>query len=207
MFAIKDKALSAGVLTNPIKINEIISIMGNHVRTNLSPDELQQLIKLVKESDANVITKVLDTSAGSPLIGTTDERGYVIVPRDGDYTYPEVKRIAHEIFTDPYLVKENARIEVQNGTGKSGLGATVASLLKSNSYNVVKVSNTPTKEPYTELIDYSGAKYPFTISFLEKRFGVKARTLSRPDGVEADIVFVLGSDYQYNVQSASNAKK
>lgn len=206
MVAIKDQVLSANVLANPKKIHDIITILGDHVRTNLQVNEMQQLLKLVQESDPTIISKVLDTAADGPLMSASDERGYVIVPRDGDYSYKEVKRIAHEIFTDPYLVKESARIEVRNATTKAGLGTTVSGILKSNSYNVVKVANNETKEPYTELINYAATKYPFTLSFLERRFNVKARAVTRPVNQTADIVLVLGDDYEYTVQKQQNAK-
>lgn len=195
MTAIRDKAFSVGILANPLKISEIIGILGDHVRTNLQVNEMRQLVTLVKESEANIITKVLDTAADGPLMSASDTRGYVIVPRDGDLTYPEVKRIAHEIFTDPYLAKEKSTIEIQNATSKNGLGNTVSNLLKSYGYNVVKVSTNTTKEPFTQLIDYSKGKNPFTASFLEKRFSLKSRYSEAIPGVATDFVIILGADY------------
>ncbi len=205
MTAIKDKAFTAGILANPLKISEIIGILGDHVRTNLKINEMRQLITLVKESDANLISKVLDTAADGPLMGVTDTRGYVIVPRDGDLTYKEVKRIAHEIFTDPFLAKEKSTIEIQNATGKNGLGNTVSNLLKSYGYNVVKVTTSNTKEPFTELIDYSKGKNPFTASFLEKRFNLKSRYSERPENITTDFVIMIGGDYE-TIVSARESK-
>jgi len=193
--AIKDKALSAGVLANPLKINEIISIIGAHLRTDMQAGEIQQLITMLKSiNTTSAINKVLDTAADSPLKGVTDERGYVIVPKDGDMTYQEVKRIAHEIFTDPYLAKENATIEIQNATGKTGTGVTVSALLKSYGYDIAKVTTKPT-ELYTQLIDYTGGKKPFTQAFLEKRYSVKAIQATPTSATTTNFVLVLGTDY------------
>ncbi len=206
MTAIKDKAFTVGILANPLKISEIIGILGNHVRTNLQINEMRQLVTLVKESDANIISKVLDTAADGPLMSASDTRGYVIVPRDGDLSYNEIKRIAHEIFTDPFLAKEKSTIEIQNATSKNGLGNTVANLLKSYGYNVVKVSTSPGKEPFTQLIDYSKGKNPFTASFLEKRFSLKSRYSETPSNVATDFVIILGADYEATV-AANELKK
>ncbi len=196
MVAIKQKALSAGILTNPLKLTQLISILGNHVRTDMQISDIQALAGEVKDLQTNqIISQVIDSSAAGPLTGQTIGGADVLVPKDGDYTYQAVKNIAHGIFTNPYLVKEDARIEIRNASGKSGLGATVAALLKSYGYNVTKVSNNPTKETFTQLINYSGDKNPFTTSFLEKRFGVKSRDLNSDPAVTTDFVLVLGLDY------------
>ncbi len=200
--ALKDQAFSAGILTNPAKIANIFSILGNHVRTDLQLNEIQQLIVMIKDIDsAQIITKVLDTAPDSPLTALTDQRGYIIVPRNGDYKYAALQDIAHSIFTNPFLTKENSAITVMNASGKTGLGASVSAILQSNGYKVAKVANNPTKENFTQLIDYTG-KNPFTVSFLEKRFGVKAQKQTPPVGETADLVLVLGADYA----TSSNTK-
>ena len=197
ILALKEKALSAGVLTNPVRVNEILHAIGDNLNTNMQTDELQQLIKMSKDLDTtNIITKVLDTAPDSPLTGgQIDERGYIITPKDGDYTYKSLQRIAHEIFTDPYLAKEKSTIEIRNATAKPNLGSSVSATLKSYGYNVVKVGNNPKKELFTELIDYSRGKNPFTQSFLEKRFSLKARQAFPEPGTTAQFVIILGADY------------
>lgn len=208
MFALKDKATSLGFLANPLKLNQALTTVGNNMRTNLAPNELQQLIKMFQNIETTkIITKVLDTDAGSPLQGEQqDERGYIITPRDGDFSYKGVKQIAHEIFTDPYLAREKSRIEVRNASSRSGLSLSVSATLKSYGYNVVKITTSSTKEPYTELINYAGSQYPFTLSFLERRYKLKARTLARPSGETSDIVLVLGADYDTATSGIGSAK-
>lgn len=196
MLAIKQKALSAGVLTNPVKLTQIMNIVGNHIRTDLQVSEMQTLITEVKDlTGSQIITQVIDSSASGPLVGQNIGGADVLVPRDGDYTYQAVKDIAHTIFTNPFLAKEDSTIAIQNATSTSGLGATVSKTLKNLGYNVVSVTNSTTKEQFTQLIDRSGGKNPFTISFLEKRFGLKARQDSSASSETADIVLILGADY------------
>ncbi len=196
MVAVRDKALSIGFLTNPTNISEMLKIAGDDIRTDMQLNEIQQLFKIVKDLDSSKISnKVFDTAADGPLTGTTDERGYVIVPRDGNYSYAGLKSIVHETLSNPFLVAENAKIEIRNATAKTGQGAVVSALLKTYHYNVIKVSNHDTKEQYTELIAYSN-KFPFTQAFLEKRFALKARMISKPADAIADFVVIVGNDYK-----------
>jgi LCP family protein required for cell wall assembly len=199
MQAMKEKALSLGILTNPIKINEMITIAGNHIRTDLQTNEITALAKEIKSIDGSqIITKVLDTAADGPLVGgdNGDGRGWIITPRNGDYSYASLQTIAREIFTNPFLAKENSKIALKNATGVSGLGNKVSALLKTYGYNVSSVTNNTTKEDFSQLIDYSNGKNPFTISFLEKRFKLKAQKLSPDAATLSDIVIIIGADYQ-----------
>lgn len=202
MAAIKQKALSAGILSNPLKLSQLIGIFGDHVRTDMQISDMQALAREVKDIDTSqLISEVIDASATGPLAGQTIGGADVLVPKDGDYTYQAVKTIAHEIFTNPYLVKENSTIVVENATGKSGVGASVASQLKTYGYNVVGVTNSPSKELFTQVIDYSGGKRPFTASFLEKRFVVKAEQATKTANIKSDFVVIIGADYGQNTST------
>lgn len=194
LVAFREKALSAGILANPKKLSDIISILGNHVRTDLGLSDMQRLIGLLKDVDQkDVITKVLDNSAEGPL-RSTSEGGYFLVPRAGDFS--EVRRIAYELFTDPYLVREQAGIQILNATGTAGNARELELDLESLGYSIASIDRVDTQEA-TQLLDFSDGQSPFTIRFLEERLGVKASKQIRPKDVDAgiDVQLVLGADY------------
>lgn len=98
LVAIKDKALTLGVLSNPKKVSDLLTTLGDHLRMDFNLSELERFIVLMKDIDKNqIINKVLDTGAGGPLIGGVEEDGvYRIRPRgDGK----ELQEIAQDIFT------------------------------------------------------------------------------------------------------------
>ncbi|MBI4185784.1 LCP family protein [Candidatus Berkelbacteria bacterium] len=194
LLGVKDSALSLGVLSNPKKLTDLISILGTHVRTDLSLKDMQRLVGMLAEIDPGaVITKVLDNSPDGPLRSTSDG-GYYLVPKTGDFS--EVKRIAHELFTDPYLLKEKARIEIQNGTGTTTAAHELELDLRSLGYTIVSSRKVDTVTT-TQLLDYSGGSSPFTLRFLEERLHVQTTKASRPpDGATVDLRLILGSDYQ-----------
>lgn len=194
LVAFRDEALSANVLTNPKKLTDMLNILGDHIRTDMSVSELQRLFGIVKDvNSGNVISKVLDNDADGPL-KSVNEGGYYLVPKAGDFS--EVRRIAYELFTDPYLVKENARIEILNATGTVGRAGELELDLKSLGYNIVSIDRTD-EQAETVLYDYTDGKMPFTVRFLEERLGAKVTKATRPtDAQDVDLRLVIGSSYK-----------
>lgn len=196
MVAVRDKALSLGVLANPKKISEILKILGEHLRTDIQLWEMERLFEIAKDIDTSqIVTKVLDNSQEGLLISGAVEGGYYLIPRAGLGNYKEIQRLAHEIFSDPYLAKENAKIEILNGSSKSGQALEVANLLKSYGYNVINVDKNPKIVAKSVIYDYTKGKKPFTTKFLSDRF--KAEVITQPTTSQsaAEIVLIVGEDY------------
>jgi len=72
-------------------------------------------------------------------------------------------------------------------------------LLKSYNYNVVASGAAPTiTVKQTQIIDRSGGKKPYTIEYLQKRFGVTVTTQTPDPNLPAgaDIQIIIGADYK-----------
>jgi len=86
---IKKKALSAGVLTDFSKLNDVLQTLGDNVRTDMELWELKQLYELYKKfgNDIPLMQKVLEDSEEGLLYspGVNAERGYVLLPRGDNY--------------------------------------------------------------------------------------------------------------------------
>jgi len=141
--AIKQKVLSLNILANPKKVTDLLNILGDHLRTNLSISEIKSLWDTIKDIDTSkMINRVLDTSESGPLTATQDQRGYIIVPRKGIGNYTDLQKIAKNIFaTSSESTTNDLEIEVLNGSGKSGKAADLADQLKSEGYNVAKIGD------------------------------------------------------------------
>lgn len=214
MVATKDKVMSSQTLMNPKKLAEVFSALGTHLRTDLQLSEMEKLLTMAKDFDSNnVATKVLDNSKDSVLISGTSPSGqYILKPKNNDYSL--IAAFAHELFTDVYIKKEAATIELQNGTTKSSLATNTATLLKSYGYNVVNVKKAD-KTDYAKTIIYdcANSKKPYTVTFLQKRFNNAQIKKCNVDNSQYDIIVVIGKDYtptkilDYGVKGASKAKK
>lgn len=214
MVATKDKVMSSQTLLNPKKLAEVFSALGTHMRTDLQLSEMEKLLTMAKDFDSkNVATKVLDNSKDSVLVsGTSPGGAYILKPKNNDYSL--IASFAHELFTDVYIKKEAATIELQNGTTKSGLATDTGKLLTSYGYNVVNMTKADkTDYPKTTIYDCANSKKPYTVTFLKKRFNnadVKKCNVKEP---KYDIIVVIGKDYtptkilDYGVKGASSKAK
>lgn len=192
--ALREKALSAGVLANPAKVLSIAGILGDHVKMDMSAKEVSAFVSIAKKLDnSKTVSEVLDNSATGPLT-TSNVGGYYLVTRTGDWS--GVRKIAHEIFKDPYIAKENAKIEILNGSGVDGQAGKLRDELAGLGYNLGGVDTTD-EVSETIIYDYSDGSAQFTVDFLKNRLGARVVTGSRPQNVAADIKIqiVIGQDY------------
>lgn len=197
MVALKDKALSLGTLTNPVKINSLLAGIGNDLKTDLNVKELVKLVRMGKEVTDQKITRAgLDNNPDNYLAASNVGGASVLVPKAGDFS--EVKKYVRSIMPDGYIKKEGASVEVNNATATAGLAASTADLLKSYGYKIQKVGDATNADAQkTVIVDYSNGKKPYTLKYLEKRFGIKAVRKTPPSNQpHADIQITLGNDYK-----------
>ena len=98
LIAIKEKAFSLGVISNPLKIISILNSLGNHVRTDAELWEIKELATVVKEMDTtNIQRKVFDTSKEGLLYASRDKNGsYILLPEGENFN--EMQRACRDIF-------------------------------------------------------------------------------------------------------------
>lgn len=206
MAALRQKSLQASTLTNPVKMSGLIDSVGDHVRTDFQPKEMQKMATIVKDIDmTKAVNKVLDNSDTGLLVdgsGKYAGAGSILLPKAGDFNYGDIQELAHSIFTDGYLQKEAAAVQIQNGTTQSGLAAAVSKQLTAYGYHITDAITAPEQTHTTsQIIDYSDGKKPFTVKYLEARFHTKAVKQTRPVDTAGqptgpDVVIIVGSDYR-----------
>jgi hypothetical protein len=176
-----------------------MSTLGSNVVTDLSMSDASRLYSLTKDiADTNITSLGLATD--KVKLVTTGRIGNqsVVLPTAGRDNYDDIKLYVRKSLPDGFIVKENARVAVLNGTGIEGLATEKADDLRTYSYNVVRVESAPT-DAYqrTVLVNLSGTRNPYTKHYLEQRFGVSATT-SLPDSTlqkqGADFILILGRD-------------
>lgn len=195
LLAFKDKVLSLGTLTNPAKINSLMHNFSGNVETNLKLEEIIRLVDISKGiNEDRVVQAQIDTSEDSFLSFSNLYGQSVLVPTAGDYS--EIQEYVRGILVDGYIKDEAARVSVLNGTTVPGVATNTGQLLRSYGYKVDNVDNA-SDQNYTRTVifDYGGDK-PYTVRYLEQRFGVIAQRRSRPEHAQDfDIEIVIGSDY------------
>lgn len=97
ILAIKEKALSLGVLANPVKVYNLMDILGDNVQTDMGLTAIKQTISMASGLDLDNIKKeVFDISPNGLLYHTFIDKEYVLLPI-GD-NFGRIKEVCQNIF-------------------------------------------------------------------------------------------------------------
>ena len=85
--AVKSKALSLGVLVNPVKIFNILDTLGDNVRSDMDISEMKELIDTIKDGEIEDWSKVFleENENGGLLVSGNVDGKYVLLPKGGNY--------------------------------------------------------------------------------------------------------------------------
>lgn len=196
LMAAREKILSKGTLASPGKVTGLLNTLSGNAKTNMSVEEIMRLVELGKGVTRDDIKTVqLDTSQDGFLTFSNVYGQSVLVPSSGNFS--AIQEHVRTLMVDSYIKDESARVSVLNGTTRAGLANRTADLLRSYGYEVVNVANAENQNyNQTAIFDYEGDN-PYTLRYLEKRFGVRAkRRETTRQNTPYDIEIVLGSDYE-----------
>jgi LCP family protein required for cell wall assembly len=213
LVAIRQKAMSTGIVANPVKLNNLANAVQKNIRTDLTLDEARTLFNKTKNlSDSNI--KSLDLAKpDAPLITTGNIGGQSIVrPVAGLFDYSKIRAYARTNMIDPFLKKEAPTVAIYNGSGRSGLATSVGDILSGYGYNVVIKESSKEPQQQTLVVKKTQESKPYTERFLSVRFSKPissdlpnsvlptasntATTSSNTAPPTADFIIVLGSDFK-----------
>lgn len=205
----KNKALQVENIFNIVKISQLLDNMGDHVRTDLSLDEIRKLGQITKDINQDkIINVVIDDSPESFLVsGQANNGAYILRSKTGNWV--SLQKYMRSIFIDHYIKQENARIMIKNGTSKPGYAKLIADDLASFGYNVVGYETADNSEyTKTKIINHSGNSDPISLKYLKNRFQADVTTQqnssiepSNNTSSPYDIEIIIGSDYNISNES------
>jgi LCP family protein required for cell wall assembly len=199
--AIKEKALSVGTLSNPIKISNLMSSLGNNVYTDFDTGSIKCLSTQISQVPSSSINSLDLVTAPHDFLTTSALSGSTVSPKAGTYAYGAIQDYVHATLRDSFIARENSSVAVYNATTAAGLATTQAALLKTYGYNVTTVDNSPTQNNplTTTVVDLSGGADKYTKHYLETRYKTKAVSnlpsnygISPAQGTK--FVIILGKD-------------
>lgn len=202
IIALKDKVLSVGTFGNPVKINQLISDFGDHVRANLNTAEVMRVYEISKTIESSKIGSVGLADPPNNFVQTDNINGQSIVrPRAGLFDYSQIQNYVRNTLKDGFIQNENASIAIYNGSDINGLAGTKANDLKSFGYNITTIANAPSPQAQTILVDLTNGSKKYTKHYLEKRLSVTANG-TIPAGINVpqgtDFVIILGKNESSN---------
>lgn len=183
LVAIRDKALSNGILTNLGSITKLMDALGNNLRTNIQMNELQTLLKIASSVDSNnihsldMLTDQILNSSGNPVTG--------------DFEYSQIQEYIAKNLSSNLVMREAAPVVVLNGTDQIGLGQIEADKLIEAGFNITLVDNAPANTYTATEIYQIGTDNNATASELSKLFGVTIKKTMPPTTVNGNVRFVI----------------
>lgn len=190
--ALREKAVSAGVLSDFGKVTGIIDALGNNLRTTFEVKEFRTLVSLAQDIKNENIQSVSLIDGDKPIMTTGNVNGMSVVrPVAGVYDYTDLQALLQQKLSSDPVVREAAPVVVLNGSGVAGTAQAEADKLEAAKYTVGSVMNAPvgTYPHYT--LYKVGDGNDGTAKKLKERYGVKITEGKPPVTVAADIKFVL----------------
>lgn len=209
LVALKNKATSAGVLTNPAKLSGLFDAIGNNVQTDLKLPEVKRLHELTKNiNGSNLQSLSLNSDKGKNLLASyTSPNGQsALIPAAGVDDFSQIRAFIRSHMKSDPVSQESATIVVLNGTLVDGLASTIKEKLTNQNLYVEKIGDAGnTAQQKTAVIDLTAGDKPNTKAYLIKKFN-SSYTTQNPYGnlYDADFIIVLGSDQATNVGSTSS---
>lgn len=220
----KDTLFSASTLTRPGRVKNVMDSLGDHLKTNMELWEMARLAEMVKDvNNDDIISRVIDNSPQGLLYSKIYEPtgAYVLVPQAGEYNFSEIHTLANNIFEHAETIKENAVVQVLNGTSQNGLAAKAAEQLQLYDIDVAAVGNAPDQEQLmTKIYDLTNNEKTLSLELIQ---GVVGGTLANQKDVDkllasdvtgeyfdstVDFIIILGENAKLNstnsTESSSN---
>ncbi len=199
LVALENKVETLGIISNPLKLSSLFGEFGNNVATDLSMTDAARLYSIIKDINTNNVTSIGLADPPNSYIATGQLDGQAIdLPTAGLFNYSAIQTFVRGQLKDPYILNENAKVLVLNGTSVPGLATNMANELTSYGYNVIGASNAPnTGWTQTTLVDLSNGKDKYTLHYLEQRLNVTAENKLPDNSIQtngADFVIIIGSN-------------
>ncbi len=210
MQSAKNKAFSLGTIVNPMRIAEIFDVLGDHIHTNISPNEIEPFIALIKKLDTqNITTVVIDAWQPGSLLMSTRQYGSGggisgLTPRTGNYK--EIRERAELIFDLQKIAQrekdihgEEPTITLINTTSDTDLPERVSGLLKKIGFQSITVFSDPKNKKIvpqetTVIVDRTSGSKPFSLDELIKKVPATKGATDIDKKITSDFAIMLGND-------------
>lgn len=192
--AIRDKAMSAGVLANFGKVTGILDGLGDNLRTTFETSEIRTLVSLAKDIKDKDIQSISLIDGDQPIMDGDAQ------PTAGKFEFGPLQALLKRKLSKDPAVREGAHIAVWNGSGQVGVAQTQADKLTDMGLDITAVDTAPAGEYGDVEIYQVGTGMTATKSKLESLFKTKLKTTALPTPVAdgTNFVIIFGKDPSSN---------
>lgn len=208
MSALKDKVQQLNLITDSGKLNSLLSVVGNHFHTNITPSEMFRLYTLGKEYNRDsVISLSLDpvTKLICPQI-LESNGAYVLTPCPGKKA-SDIQDFFKNSFTTGRAQSENAIVWLADSTKNPAFYKAAQKTLEDQGVTVYQVGYSgPTLE---QTVVYTVNDKPGTSDVIKASLSGTDVSLPPPgikiDQAKVDLVVVLGGEPTIPINNTDTA--
>lgn len=188
LLAIREKALSAGTLSNPANVINLIDALGSNLRTNVQTNEIQTLIRLAKDIPSEKITSIDLRVAGDPIFDASGQ------PVQGEFKFGDLQAYLNKMILQEPFVKEEPHVIILNGSSTAGMAQTEADKLTGKGFVIDSVDNAPDGKYPAYTVYQINKDKPLTAAKLKQLYNVTLLTSTPPVSVvgTTDFVVIIG---------------
>lgn len=183
--ALREKAMSAGTLTNIGKVTSLIDAFGNNLRTDFETKEISTLMTLAKDIPSDKIQSISLIDGDTAVLSGDGN------PTAGDYQFGQIQAFIAKKLTSNPVVQEEAKVIVLNGSGVAGVAQTEADKLEKAGMVITDIDNAPEGDYGKATIYQLGTGMSATKAKLESLYGVAVSTEQPPVTVTGETNFVV----------------
>ncbi|MDB5165381.1 MAG: cell envelope-related function transcriptional attenuator, LytR/CpsA family protein nonfunctional [Candidatus Saccharibacteria bacterium] len=202
--ALREKAVSAGTLTNVGKVTALIDALGNNLRTNFETKEIRTLMSLGTDIPSENIQPISLVQEGEAVVTTDNIAGAsVVVPIAGLFDYSDIQTYVLKKLNSNAITREAAQIVMLNGSAVIGVGQKEADSLTAKGFSIASIDNAPAGTYARVEIYQIGKGMTATAAKLKELYNVKTIKTSTPPIAVAgttNFVIIIGQD----LSSSSN---
>lgn len=193
--AFKVKITSLNLISDPNKISQLISVLSEHVHTNISPGQMFRLYSLLKDySSSNTISLSLDPSTRLICPQILESNGaYVLSPCAGK-TNDDIKNFFKDSFAVGRLYKEKSIVWLADSAKNAKNYAAAEKELVAAGLTVYKVGFTG--EPLAQNVVYQVNSKPATAEYIRNNLEATEASVPPPgikiDSKKVDVILILG---------------
>jgi LCP family protein required for cell wall assembly len=189
-------AIRARISTDSMvaRLPAIVNNVGSAVETNFDPANILPLAGLgggIPSSDIKSEV-LLPCNIDVPHCELTEQngaQGYFLIPDKA-----KIGNLVAELFYDPRVRQESARIEVRGTNAKSTAAQDVADRLTARAFGVARVTTGASAR--SEILVKNGGKRYTAEQLSQQLSGIPVRDASSSEQTDADIVVVVGADFK-----------
>ncbi len=194
--ALVNKVQSAGTLTNPAKVSNIMGVIERNIRTNVKTDEIRSAIDTAKKIDINNIKSISLITPGEMVVTTGNINGQSVVKPQGAtlYDYSKIQKFLMRKMGNSSIIEEAAKIAIYNASEQAGLAAKNKDNLESKGFNVIEIGNVDHQSDVQFTIYQLSDNTPKTKAYLQKIYQNAEIITTKPDFVydlTLDLIIVI----------------